>query len=356
VVAGQIVDVWGRIYTVERLQGTIDEEIRDWMVRHGSCSTVMNEYLARIAATTGRLADRLGQDDPGGELVTAAGDIISALIVGGPAQDIDDYPDAPRVLERFVQLAAERAPRLEHFVVADDIRGFVRRPDGWSERYQRGWNTRLRAELAVACDQIISRPEWPELAARGRREDDHKLFWAAERAARSLGIDTFDAHWRWLLADPVTGNSYAVMQGADDRRIGQIVQFATDALDPDGLATGPADVLGMGPAYATHHALGFILQNLGRFPGRAWNLVRAGLGNPVVPVRKMAVKTLRDWSASQWPAEAVRALTDAARDDPAGDTRSWRPSLAEDEPMTTEDLWHGFERDFITGTAVNIAA
>jgi hypothetical protein len=223
------------------------------------------------------------------------------------------------LLERFVQLASERAPRLEHFVVAVDIRGFVRRQDGWSERYQRGWTTRLRAELAVACDQIMSRPEWPELTARGLHDDDHKLFWA-ELTAKSLGIDTFDAHWRRLLADSVTGSWYAVMRGADDRRIGQIVHLATDVLDPDVLVTRPADELGMGPEYAAHHALGLILQELGRFPGRGWNLVRAGLRNPVVRVRNMAVKTMRDWPLSQWPAEALQALTAAAWDEPAGKT------------------------------------
>jgi hypothetical protein len=69
-----------------------------------------------------------------------------------------------------------------------------------SRRRRGGWTTRLRAKLAVACDQIMSRPEWPELTARGLHEDDHELFWA-ERTAKSLGIDTFDAHWRRLLAD-----------------------------------------------------------------------------------------------------------------------------------------------------------
>ena len=315
------VDGWGRIYAVERLQGTGDEEIRDWIVRHGFRNAVMNEYLAWIAATTGGLADRLGQGDPDDELVAAAGEIISALIAGGPARDIDDYPDAPRLLGRFLQLAAERPPRLERFVVVDDIRGFVRGQDGWSERYQRGWTTRLRAELAVACDQIMSRPEWPALAARGLLEEDHQLFAAAVRTANSLGIDTFDAHWRRLLADPVTGNWQAVMQGANDERIGLIVQLATDTLDPDGLATGPADALGMGPEYAAHNALGFILQDLGRFPGCGWNLVRAGLRNPVIRVRNMAVRTLRNWPASHWPAEALQALTEAARSEPADKTR-----------------------------------
>src|SRR5258708_7530826 len=67
------VEGWGRIHAVERLQGTDDEEIRDWMVRHGFRNTVMNEYLAWIAATTGRLAGRLAQEDSGGERSAAAG-------------------------------------------------------------------------------------------------------------------------------------------------------------------------------------------------------------------------------------------------------------------------------------------
>jgi len=45
------------------------------------------------------------------------------------------------------------------------------------------------------------------------------------------------------------------MQGANDERIGPIIQIATDALDPDGLATGPADALGFGREYAARCAL-----------------------------------------------------------------------------------------------------
>jgi hypothetical protein len=315
------VEGWGRIYAVERLQSTGDEEIRDWIVRHGFRNSVADEYLAWIAATAGGLADRLERGARDDELVTAAGEIISALIAGGPAQDIDDYPEASRLLSRFVQLVSGRPPRLEHFVAVSDIASFVRRPHRWSERYQHGWTTRQRADLGVACEEVMSRPSWPALAITGLDSEDHKVFWAADRTASALGLDTFDAHWRRLLAEPVTGNWYAVMQAATDERIGAIIQLATDALDPDGLATGPANALGVGPEYAAHGALAFILQDLGRFPGCGWNLVQAGLRNPVVRVRNMAVKTLRAWPSSQWPAGAIPALADAARAEPADRTR-----------------------------------
>jgi hypothetical protein len=89
----------------------------------------MNEYLAYIAATTGRLIDRLEDADPDEELAGVAGDIISALIAGGPAPDIDDYPDAPQLLDAYLGLISDRAARPEQFAVVDDIRGFLQGGD-----------------------------------------------------------------------------------------------------------------------------------------------------------------------------------------------------------------------------------
>ena len=150
------VDGWGRIHAVKRLWRTGDEEIQDWIVRGGFRNKVMNEYLAYIAATTGRLLERL-EADPDEELAGAAGEIISALIAGGPAQDIDDYPDAPQLLEDYLRLISDRAPQPEYLAVVDDIRGFLEGGDRWPERYQRGWTAKQRAGLLVACEQILSR-------------------------------------------------------------------------------------------------------------------------------------------------------------------------------------------------------
>lgn len=111
------------------------------------------------------------------------------------------------------------------------------------------------------------------------------------------------------------------MQLATDERISRIIELATHALSPSALATGPSDLLGTGPEYASHNALAIVLQDLGRFPGHGWNLVAAGLRNPVTRVRNMAVKTLRARPASQWPPEAAQALHDAARAEPAERTR-----------------------------------
>jgi hypothetical protein len=52
------VDGWGRIHTVERLRNAGDEETQTGSFAGGFRNKVMNEYLAYIAATTGRLLDR----------------------------------------------------------------------------------------------------------------------------------------------------------------------------------------------------------------------------------------------------------------------------------------------------------
>ena len=50
-----VVDGWGRIHCVERLRHTSDPAIRRWILRTGFRNSVMYEYLAYIAATTGGL-------------------------------------------------------------------------------------------------------------------------------------------------------------------------------------------------------------------------------------------------------------------------------------------------------------
>jgi hypothetical protein len=77
------VDGWGRIACVERLSKTTDPEIRDWILRTGYRNSIMTEYLAYIAATTGGLVAALRGADVDRDLLTAAGMITTGC--AGPA-------------------------------------------------------------------------------------------------------------------------------------------------------------------------------------------------------------------------------------------------------------------------------
>lgn len=85
------VDGWGRIQLVEQLADARNSDIRNWILRDGFRNSIMYEYLAYLAATTGDLKRALSKGFVDEELLIAASEIISALIAGGPAEDMSCY-------------------------------------------------------------------------------------------------------------------------------------------------------------------------------------------------------------------------------------------------------------------------
>lgn len=119
------VDGWGRIHLVERLANTERADILDWILRDGFRNSVMDEYLAYIAASRGDLLAALSADHVDDELLYAAGDLLVALFNGGPAQDINDYADGATVTHIYLNLMRRRAEDLRHLLVVGAIRDFV---------------------------------------------------------------------------------------------------------------------------------------------------------------------------------------------------------------------------------------
>jgi hypothetical protein len=111
------------------------------------------------------------------------------------------------------------------------------------------------------------------------------------------------------------------MQGADDERIGQIIQLATDALDPDGLATGPADAAGMSPSMPPTVPWASSSRTWGASPAAAGIWSGPGYATPSSAYATWPSRLCGTGPPSQWPSEAVQALTEAARAEPAGKTR-----------------------------------
>jgi hypothetical protein len=86
------VDGWGRIHIVERLaRYQLSSTTKDWLLRTGYQNSVMNEYLAYSCATAGELNQVLEQDSVDLASLEAAGGILEALIMDGPAEDIHCY-------------------------------------------------------------------------------------------------------------------------------------------------------------------------------------------------------------------------------------------------------------------------
>lgn len=327
---------WGRIHAVERLARTENPAVKRWLLREGFRNSVMYEYLAATCARAGGLLAALGEDDVDRELLTAAGEIIQALIAGGPAEGMDDYEDARPVIEAYLGHMESSAETIEDFLHVNSVKGFLDEDDsGWTGRYEAGWTTECRDCLRSLCDSILGRPEWVGMVRADLGSQNDLEFAHADRAAKALGIDTWDIHWRRLREKPTdSGRWYHVMTRCDDGRIGQVVEFAGANIDLSRIATGAGDELGLGRGFEPHSCLDYVLQELRRFPGHGAGLIEAGLRSPVVRNRNMAVAALAAWSRADWPGGIAALLERAARSEPKDDVRERMEKALRGEPSS----------------------
>jgi hypothetical protein len=328
----QHVTGWGRIQIIERLAGTQDEHIRAWLLREGYRNDIMVEYTALICATTGDLLSALRLPEPDDALLRGAGEILSALIHGrgGPAEGIGEYSQGAETAELYLAHLQNREATLEQFLVVSTIKQFLEEEEGETHDPNLGWHQR-REKLRALANAILSRSDWTERVRAGLASDDAHTFNTAAAAARVLNIDTWEIYFERLeRGEP--HHWYFVMQTDDPARIDRVVALAEERLPLEQIATGPADELGLGPGFQHHSALDFVLQDLRRFPGRGWPLIRAGLQSPVTRNRNMAVRALSAWDKKLWPAETEPVLRTALEREPNGGTQeSMRKVLAGEE-------------------------
>jgi hypothetical protein len=312
------VDGWGRIQTVERLRATQDPEIRAWLLRGGFRNSIMDEYLAHLAATTGGLLDALTEAVVDDELFDNAGALLTALGAGGPAEDMGDYPDGPAAVDRYLTLAAARPPTLAGITVIVRLnRDIAESAAAW------GWPDDIASRLRAGCERLTARPQWRAVVEGGLADPDPEAFrlasWlgvrlsipgARERIADQLRRTPDDTYlWFTLMDNP---------GAADDA--GPVVALGEELLPLDELATGPSTDVGHfdGP----DGVLDILVSRLDRHPGRGWSLIRVALANRMIRNRNMAIKTLTAWPATAIPDAAVDAVRAALQVEPDQDVRA----------------------------------
>ena len=106
------------------------------------------------------------------------------------------------------------------------------------------------------------------------------------------------------------------MQQTNASRIDEILAYTEATLPFDQIETGPADEMGLGPEFRPHQALDWVLQDLHRFPGKGWRLIKAGMHSPAVRNRNMAINALASWRREDWPADAVQFVLKAHEAEP----------------------------------------
>lgn len=154
---------WGRIHVVERLARTDNPAIKRWLLREGFRNSVMYEYLAATCARAGGLLSALSEDRVDRELLTAAGEIIQALIAGGPAEGMDDYEDARPVIESYLDHMESSAESIKDFLHVNSIKSYLDEDHSrWMGRYNAGWTAECRDRLRSLCSLILRRTTWAD--------------------------------------------------------------------------------------------------------------------------------------------------------------------------------------------------
>jgi hypothetical protein len=321
---------WGRIQLVERLAGTQAPDIKRWLVREGYRNSIMYEYLAYTCATAGALAEEMAAARVDEALLAGAGDILRALITGGPAQDIEDYADGALVAERYLHHLGPQPATLEQLLVVEAVRRFLQRDGDWDGRASRGWTTDRRERLRTRCEAIVNLPHWRELLAKALQSEDDGEFAVANEAARVLGIDTWDRHYERLQNG--AADWFFVMQTDDPGRIDRVLALAEERIPWRDIATGPAQEMGFGPEWARHSDLDFVLQGLQAFPGKGWSLIGAGMKSPLIRNRYTALKALSAWDRERWPPDAEAQLRQALTAEPDSELREAIATVMDGRP------------------------
>ena len=174
---GKGVHGWGRIHVVERLAKTDDPAIKDWLLREGYKNSVMYEYLAYTCATGGDLLSALNRGSVDADLLTSAGDIIKALLCGGPAEDIDSYEDGAAAVESYVRHLTANAVSIPDLLGVAAVKTFLSNEGtDWGQRATRGWTPELRTKLIEQCVAIVERPMWRPLVRADLDAKDDSRF------------------------------------------------------------------------------------------------------------------------------------------------------------------------------------
>lgn len=299
---------WDKVEAVGRLtaQPGLPADVRAWLLRHGCDDVIMPEYVAHAVASAGRLEEALGGlvDDA---LLDGACVILSALVNGGPAEDIDDYGPGPRVAAAVLDLLAERS------LTVVRIRAIAHLLT-WAEDYEQ------HVAIAERCGRLLARNESRRfVVARLERPDEMLRLWGV---AGVMGLDAWEAGWRHLQRSPHDPRLYHHLGRSrrPDRRA-RLIGFAERSLPLEALASGPAER--RFPA-ARHRDAALTLDSLvQRLRAGQWSeaLVAAALLSPVVSTRSGGLAALAAVSPEDWGPQALTALRELAAAEPTAALR-----------------------------------
>lgn len=304
---------WGRIQFIEYLPSLLTIDNRYWLLTQGYKNNVMVEYVAYDCATKGHLVEMLAQTPCDLVLLMGCSDILRALLNGGPAKDIYDYKQGPQACLLFISQVDEIQPQaLKLLYCVCEIADFIQNSgEDWISLGELGWSDYFQQQIMAITQRIVKKPQWLELIIEGLRSPSRTLNYQASLVAKSLRFDIWEllfslqkekAHADWW---------HQLMQTDSTHKVEKVVKLAEQQMALTQSKSTDAQLIPHYPEYQPHHAVEYIMQDLGRFPGVGWSLIKRQLQSRVLRDRNMALNVLSAWPDALWTHELDEALTQA---------------------------------------------
>lgn len=295
------VDGWGKINAVERLKNTNSPEIKTWLLIEGYKNSVMYEYLAYISATTGELYSVVKKNNISEKELIAASDLIEALIIGGPAEGIEDYSDGCNVIIEYLEKMKNRRDKAIFLLTVESIFEFVDDKDFPSEDLKKiGWNEDNIKKIHKISFDIINDISWKQLFEEMKGNVTDKNIYELERMSYILKINLHDFYVMRIQNNPNNQfNWYYLMKHTDGTNIDDTIQLAESILNLEEVEGKPSKDLMLGDKYQMFNSLDSVLQDLDKYPKKGKNLIIAGLRSISIRNRNMAVKALKNWDLNE---------------------------------------------------------
>lgn len=293
---------WGKINLVKKLCDTESDYIKEWILREGYKNSIMHQYLAYICAMVGDLKGTLANFNIDREMINSCGDIINALINGGPEEDIDDYPYAYEALNNYVTRVSRGMDTLYYFLTLHNILQYLANPNWNSQaRSFNGFTDKNRRDLANRITAVLDKKKWKEILLKELQAQyiSDEYIWRLNYSARILGVDLWNFHLKRLKQKPFKIlRWYEIMRIINSERLEEVLRIARENLCFTEMCTGPDNCLGVGKEYEVFGILDIIIQELKLTPGRAEEFIVYGLNSPVIRNRNNALSTLEAWGVN----------------------------------------------------------
>jgi len=169
--------------------------------------------------------------------------------------------------------------------------------------------------VVSVCSAFVERDVWLERARAAMASGDADERRRGMEVAARLGVDLHQYLVDRLRNDPGDPDLwYRFVAGADELRLREAVDLAVSLWDLSEIARGPVPSQPKG-ARGPLASVGWIIQELARFPGVGAPLIAASLRSPVTADRAFALRALSRWQEK--PADLVELVADLARMDPS---------------------------------------